>query len=69
MGKLDAEKGEYVFPIISQKTKILENFDFVFLKEDIHRFISSTELFLGNIRGLKYTGLLRLNFYVGHPVA
>ena len=34
------------------KKKILENFEFVFFKEDIHRFISSTELFLSHIRGL-----------------
>ena len=50
------------------KTKILENFEFVFWKEDIHRLISSTELFLSDIRGLRYTGLKRVNFFVGHPV-
>ena len=44
------------------------NFEFVFLKEDIHRFISSTELFLSDIRGLRYTGLKKVNFFVGHPV-
>ena len=38
------------------------------LKEDIHRFISSTELFLSNNRGLRYTGLKKVNFFVGHPV-
>ena len=41
----------------------------MFLKEDIHRFISSTELFLSDIRGLRYTGLKKVNFFVGHPVA
>ena len=40
----------------------------MFLKEDIHRFISSTELFLSDIRGLRYTGLKKVNFFVGHPV-
>ena len=40
----------------------------MFLKEDIHRFISSAELFLSNIRGLKCTGLRMVNFFVGHPV-
>ena len=39
------------------KTKFLENYEFVFLKEDILRFISSTKLFPSNIRGLRYTGL------------
>ena len=42
--------------------------EFVFLKEDIHRFISSTELFLSDIRGLRYTGLKKVNLFVGHPV-
>ena len=50
------------------KTKFLENYEFVFLKEDIHRFISSTELFMSNIRGLRYTGLKKVHFFVGHPV-
>ena len=40
----------------------------MFLKDDIHRFISSTELFLSNIRGLRYTGLKKVKFFVGHPV-
>ena len=41
----------------------------MFLKEDIHRFISGTELFLSNIRGLRYTGLKKVKFFfVGHPV-
>ena len=30
--------------------------------------ISSTELFLGDIRGLRCTGLKKVNFFVGHPV-
>ena len=38
------------------------------LKKDIHGFIFSTELFLNVIRGLKYTGLQKVNFFVGHPV-
>ena len=38
------------------------------LKEDIHRFISSTELFLRDIRGLRYDDLKKVNFFVGHPV-
>ena len=41
----------------------------MFLKEDIYRFIFSTELFLSNIRGLRYTDLKKVNFFVGHPVA
>ena len=40
----------------------------MFLKENIHRFISSTELFLSNIRGVRYTGFKKVNFFVGHPV-
>ena len=40
----------------------------MFLKEDIHRFISSTEFFLRDIRGPRYTGLKKVNFFVGHPV-
>ena len=39
------------------------------LKKDIHRFISTTELFLSDIRGLRNTGLKKVNFFVGHPVA
>ena len=50
------------------KTKILENFDFMFLKEDIHRLIFSTELFLSDIRGLRYIGFKKVYFFVGHPV-
>ena len=38
------------------------------LKEDIHRFISSIELFLRDIRGLRYADLKKVNFFVGHPV-
>ena len=38
------------------------------MNEDIHRFISSTELFLSDIKGLRYTGLKKVNFFVGHPV-
>ena len=69
VGELYSEKrNEYFIPIISLKTNLLEKFDFVFLKEDIHRFISSTELFLSDIRGLRYTGLKKVNFFVGHPV-
>ena len=40
----------------------------MFLKEDIHRFISSAELFLSNIRGLRYTGLKKVNYFVELPV-
>ena len=47
---------------------LLENCDFVFLKEDIKRFISSTELDLRDIRGLRYVDLKKVNFFVGHPV-
>ena len=36
--------------------------EFQFLKEDIHRFISSTELFLNDIRGLRYPRLKKVNF-------
>ena len=68
VGQLYPEIEEYLIPLISLKTKILENFEFVFLKEDIHRFISSTELFLSDIRGLRYIGLKKVNFFVGHPV-
>ena len=69
MSQLYPEKREkYLIPLISLKTKILENYEFVFLKEDIHRFISSTKLFLSDMRGLRYTGLKKVNFFVGHPV-
>ena len=47
---------------------LLENCDFVFLKEDIKRFISSTELDLRDIWGLRYVDLKKVNFFVGHPV-
>ena len=49
-------------PFIALKRNILENLDFVLLKEDIHRFISSTELFLRVFRGLRYADLKRLTF-------
>ena len=55
-------------PFIALKRNILENLDFVLLKEDIHRFISSTELFLRDTRGLRYADLKKVNFFVGHPV-
>ena len=48
---------------------LLENCDFVFLKEDIKRFISNTELDLRVIRGLRYVDFKKVNFFVGHPVA
>ena len=41
----------------------------MFLKEDTHRFIFNTELFLSDNRGLRYTGFKKINFFVGHPVA
>ena len=44
------------------------NSDLVLLKEDIHRFISSIELFLRDIRGLRYADLKKVNFFAGHPV-
>ena len=53
-GQLYPEKQkQYLIPLISRKTKILENLDFSFLKEDIHRFIFSTELFMRDILVLK----------------
>ena len=55
-------------PFIALKRNILENSDFVLLREDIHRFISSTELFLRDIRGLRYDDLKKVNFFVGHQV-
>ena len=55
-------------PFIALKRNILENSDFVLLKEDIHRFISSIELFLRDIRGLRYADLKKVNFFAGHPV-
>ena len=55
MGQLYSEKRDlYLIFLISLKRKILENFKFVFFKEDINRFIS--ELFLSDNRGLRYTG-------------
>ena len=69
VGQLYPKKREwYLIPLVSLKTKILKNFEFVFLKEDIHRFISSTELFLSDIGGLRNTGFKKVNFFVGHPV-
>ena len=47
---------------------LLENCDFVFLKEDIKRFILSTKLDLRDIRGLRYVDIKKVNFFVGHPV-
>ena len=54
-------------PFISLKRNILENSDFVLLKEDIHRFISSIELFLRDIRGLRYADLKKGKFFCGTP--
>ena len=56
----------YSFDISGNKNPRL--FLFLFLKEDIHRVISSTELFLSDIRGLRYTGFKKVNFFLGHPV-
>ena len=68
-GELNPENREWYFiPLISPKTKILVNFYSVFLKEYIHRFTSSTELFLSYIRGLRCTGFKKVNFFAGHPV-
>ena len=61
-------KKKRIIPFISLKTNIQNNFDFVFLKEDIKRLISSNELFLRNIIGQKYSDLKKVNFFVGHPV-
>ena len=55
-------------PFIFLKTNILENFDFVFLEEDIQRLISSAELFPSNVRGLRYTDLKKVNFSLGNLV-
>ena len=69
MSQLISEKCNLCFiPFIALKRNILENSDFVLLREDIHRFISSTELFLRNIRGLSYDDLKKVNFFVGHQV-
>ena len=57
-----------LIPLIALKRNILENSNFVLLKEDIHRFISSIELFLRDIRGLRYADLKKVNFFAGHPV-
>ena len=64
VGQLYPEKREWYFiSLISQKIKILDNFDFVFANKDIHRFISSTELFVSDIRGPGYTGYKKVNFW------
>ena len=69
MSQLYLEKCNICFiPFIALKRNILENSDFVLLKEDIHRFISSIELFLRDIRGLRYADLKKVNFFAGHPV-
>ena len=47
---------------------LLENCDFVFFIEEIKRLISSTELDLRDIRGLRYVDFKKVNFFVGHPV-
>ena len=57
------------FSLLSLKTNILENFNFVVLKKDIQRLISSTETLLSVIKGLKYTFLKKVNFFVGHLVS
>ena len=36
--------------------------------DNIQRVISSTKLFMSDIRGLRYTASKKLNFFVGHPV-
>ena len=69
MSQIYLEKCNICFiPFIALKRNILENSDFVLLKEDIHRFISSIELFLRDIRGLRYADLKKVNFFAGHPV-
>ena len=69
MSQIYLEKCNICFmPFISLKRNILENSNFVLLKEDIHRFISSIELFLRDIRGLRYADLKKVNFFAGHPV-
>ena len=69
MSQIYLEKCNLCFiPFIALKRNILENSDFVLLKEDIHRFISSIELFLRDIRGLRYADLKKVNFFAGHPV-
>ena len=55
MSQIYLEKCNICFiPFIALKRNILENSDFVLLKEDIHRLISSIELFLRDIRGQRY---------------
>ena len=67
-------KSTYLKPLIFLRLRsvlemnLLENCDFVFLKEDIKRFILSTQLDLRDIRGLRYVDLKKVNFFVGHPV-
>ena len=67
-------KSTYLKPLISLRLSsvlemnLLENCDFVFLKEDIKRFIWSTKLDPRDIRGLRYVDLKKVNFFVGHPV-
>ena len=51
----------------SLNINILENFQFVFLNEDIQRFIFITKLFLNVSRCLRYTAK-KVNFFLGHPV-
>ena len=65
---ITAKNVNNVFSLISLKMKILENFDFVFLEEVTLRFISSTDFFQSDIRGLRCTGLKKVNFVVGHLV-
>ena len=67
MSKMYLEKCNLCFiPFVALEQNILENSNFVLLKEDIHKFISSTELFLMDIRGLRYADLK--TSFVGHPV-
>ena len=54
-------------PFLALKRNILENLDFVLLKEDIHRFISSTELFLRDTRILEYADLKKGKLFCGTP--
>ena len=69
MSQIYLEKCNICFiPFIALKQNIRENSDFVLFKEDIHRFISSIELFLRDIRGLRCADLKKVNFFAGHPV-
>ena len=43
---------------------IPENFDFVFLTEDIQRFISSSTFSISNIRGLSYPDLKEADLFL-----